>query len=411
MFGVGCRGEHRLAADPALAELDGAAHARVAVVLHDGPLGVARVADDVAREAHHVAVPVGPAHVGIGHSRELRRPVVDLLLFHLAGGGVDGPAPQVRIREVHAVRLPHVLEAGDVEDDLVAVFVGVHRVEHVAGVDVVPLHLGVVAGAGHDAEARRVVLVPADGHVPRHGCFHAEHCGQVHEHHVVLGDVEVVHHRRAAHGDGLLLHQFAVGRHPQVREVRLHERVAERQHLAGRGADLRVRGERALQHTVVTRGTDGLEVAVDHVGPVAFLEGEDLPGVAHHVGVGLRAGHVAHVRHVQDVLGRIGIERRLHVAVAVPLGLAAMQADAVQHPVAEERVVAHTRDGVGPVADIAAVELGWQRAGHDEVGDGALLEHGSTVAPQVDGNIFGNGHNGNPQESQLTLPRTVACPT
>ena len=67
-------------------------------------------------------------------------------------------------------------------------------------------------------------------------------------------------------------------------------------------------------------------------------------------------------RGVEDVERRVGDERRLHVAVAVPLGPAVAQAHAVHHAVAEERVGARAGERVGAVADVAAVELGRERA-------------------------------------------------
>ena len=146
---------------------------------------------------HHVAVAVLQPDHAVGDAGELARAVVDLLLVHRAGRRVDRPPPELRAREVHHRVAPDVAEAGDVEHDRVAVLVGVHRVEHVAGVDVVPAHVGVGAVARHHAEPGRVVVVPVDGHLAAHRHLEVEHGRQVHEDDVVPRDVEVVHHRRA----------------------------------------------------------------------------------------------------------------------------------------------------------------------------------------------------------------------
>ena len=179
----------------------------------------------------------------VSHPGEFGGTVVHLLFAHLAGGGVDGEPPQFRRRKVHGRFAPHVAEAGQVEHDGVAVLVGIHGVEDVAGVDVVPSHLIVGAVARHHAQPGRVVVVPADGHFAAHRQFHVEHRRQVHEHHVVPGDVEVMHHGRPADRDVLHLHQLAIRRYAQVAQVGRHGRVAEGEQFAGDRADLGVRGE------------------------------------------------------------------------------------------------------------------------------------------------------------------------
>ena len=60
------------------------------------------------------------------------------------------------------------------------------------------------------------------------------------------------------------------------------------------------------------------------------------------------------------------------VAVAVPLGLAARQADAVDHPVAEEPVGRRPARRVRAVAHEQPAQLGRQRPGDLEVGEGLL---------------------------------------
>ena len=132
---------------------------------------------------------------------------------------------------------------------------------------------------GHHAETGRVVLAPADRHLTLHGQLEVEDRRQVHEDHVVLGHVEVVHHRRPADGDGLDLHQLAGGRDPQVGEVRLQEVVAERQQLAGDRAELRVGGERALQLPAEVERADRLELVVEAVREVALLQRQRPAGV------------------------------------------------------------------------------------------------------------------------------------
>jgi hypothetical protein len=73
--------------------------------------------------------------------------------------------------------------------------------EDVAGVDVEPPHVGGTVLAGHDPDPRAVRLGPLVGHAAAPGQGGVEDDGQVHPHDVVLGDGEVVHHRRARHVD------------------------------------------------------------------------------------------------------------------------------------------------------------------------------------------------------------------
>ena len=84
---------------------------------------------------------------------------------------------------------------------------------------------------------------------------------------------------------------------------------------------------------------------------------------------------------------------RAHPAVAVPLGPAVAQPDPVHHSVAGEPVVGGGlggRDGIGPVAEVAAGQRLRNLAGHGEVGGGHLFQDRSEVALQV--RIGGHGH-------------------
>ena len=98
--------------------------------------------------------------------------------------------------------------------------------------------------------------------------------------------------------------------------------------------------------------------------------------------------------HREDVLGLAGdrvlteeIERLVgaHPAVPVRDGLAVAQLDGVEHAVAGEPVIRRRvgRDGVGTVAQVAAVDLGRDRAVDGEVGDGELVLDGREVPDQV----------------------------
>ena len=131
------------------------------------------------------------------------------------------------------------------------------------------------------------------------------------------------------------------------------------------------------------------EIAVERVREVALLEGEQSAGVPEHVGVGLRCGHFLEAGvDVEHLLVGRGDERRRHVPVAIPLGAAVAKANAVDHAVAEEGVVGVSGQGVGAVADVAAVEFWWDRADHLQVAERALLAEWRPVPSQEKRKVF-----------------------
>ena len=85
-----------------------------------------------------------------------------------------------------------------------------------------------------------------------------------------------------------------------------------------------------------------------------------------------------------------------HPAVAVPLRPAVADADAVNHPVAAEPVVLGLVDRperVRPVAQVPAVELGRECAGHPEVeGSGLGVDGGEVPAQERVGLVLDGGH-------------------
>ena len=74
-----------------------------------------------------------------------------------------------------------------------------------------------------------------------------------------------------------------------------------------------------------------------------------------------------------------------HPTVAVPLGLSAIEANAVHHAVAGKPVILRFVDiarRVRPVAQVSPGELGRNRASYAQVGDGDFFVHRCQVARQ-----------------------------
>ena len=147
--------------------------------------------------------------------------------------------------------------------------------------------------------------------------------------------------------------------------------------------------ERAGQRAVeVGAGRRSRARRSSSTGSAAGLDdGQRAPGVPDHVGVG---------REVARAVARAAASRRqpkcslgvgaAHVAVAVPLGLAVAEADAVHHAVADEPVVGG-RVGRRPGSGRCAGSGRRARPGAcpvtAQVGGGELLAHGAEVPGQV----------------------------
>ena len=84
--------------------------------------------------------------------------------------------------------------------------------------------------------------------------------------------------------------------------------------------------------------------------------------------------------------GDVGFVQRsgLHIAIAVPLGLAFAEPDPVDHAVAQEPVGRGTRVRVCTVAEVSPVQLGRYLASDLEVGGLHLVEYRRIVAPQME---------------------------
>jgi len=274
-------------------------------------------------------------------------------------------------------------------DAALGVLVGVGGVQHVARLDGEPADLRrALRAAGHDADPRRLRVVPAVGDAGVLGGIEGD--GALDEDHVVAGDGEVV-----LEGGGRPRHLDAVGDLPLgvghvIHEVGRERRGAEEVQLAGDRVGLRVRGHRAAQLAVEVVGADRVEVPGELEGEVRLAQRQQASGVLDDVGAG-GAG-----RQVRAVLGHVGGAVQgggAHPAVAVPLGAAVAQPDAVDHAAALEPVGGGDAGlGVVAVTDQPAGQLRRQGALDGQLGGGDLVDGRGVVADQV-GLVGGHGRN------------------
>ena len=172
------------------------------------------------------------------------------------------------------------------------------------------------------------------------------------------------------------------------------EEVGDGVELARQRVALGVRRVAALQRAAEVAGADRLELVGQLVRARARLhDGEGAARVADDVGVGGEVHAGVHRPRARLLAQRPRHLGRTHPAVAVPLGPAVAQADPVHHAVAGEPVVGRglgRRDGIRPVAQVAAREALGHVPGHGQLGRRDLLEHGREIALQV--GIGGDGH-------------------
>ena len=108
------------------------------------------------------------------------------------------------------------------------------------------------------------------------------------------------------------------------------------------------------------------------MGEVGVFQSQDAPSVRHHMGVRRRRPEVP--AGASSVFG--------DTAIAVPLRFAVNEADAVQHPLAQEPVRDWGLIGVGAVADEQTVEIFRDCAVRREVVAVYLFGDRGVVAPQ-----------------------------
>ena len=186
-----------------------------------------------------------------------------------------------------------------------------------------------------------------------------------------------MHHRAAAdfdvHGaprpaldiDDRVLHGVAPGR-----------AVRNGVQLTGFRVALGVRGVPAGQCPAEVAYSDGVQLVGEFVvRETAFDQSNRLAGVSDHVGVGADGEYAVMAGRCgfAECLGRVG---SAHPAIAVPLGLAVADADAVHHAITDEPVVElriDLADRVGAVSQIPSVEVVRDRPDDLEVGERVLL--------------------------------------
>ena len=322
-----------------------------------------------------------------------------------AGDRVELPAlapAQVAVTErAEQIVLEHLRVVADVDDDLpVGRVVGVHRVEGVPDRQVDPDDVARLSIAGEQTDPVAVVGVPAEREASGERQIEIDGARLVVHDRVAGGERHVVQHRHAERDVDRAAHP-AIGCDHDVLDMiePLTPGVDHGVHLAAVGVDLRVGGERARQRAEEVVAADGLELVgeldrapagFDHR-PRAAGEPTDVGVRRHRAGVPVRTGDVRFATNVAHVL-------RADVAVAVPLGPALAEADAVHHAVAHEPVVRRRVDGgrrVGAVAQVPAAQLGRdlpvelvrELADDREVEGGDLLGDGPVVAGQVQAGV------------------------
>ena len=253
------------------------------------------------------------------------------------------------------------------------ILVGVADVEDVAGVDVNPAHRRAGAVVTHDAQAGAVLVVPSVGHRLA-GQFLLEGDRQVEPDDVVLGDREVVHHGAGRDGYRAAVHQLPGGVEAVVGHKRRLSAVAEEVQLARCRVAFGVGRHGGGQPPAEIARAHRIQLGRYLVGEPDLDQCKDAPGMPDHMGVGGHGGQVTGAVGADERAA--GESGRACPSVAVPLGAAAAQPDAMQHACADERMsYGFAGQRVGAVAEIPAGKLRRQRAGHRQVDRIDLVRH------------------------------------
>ena len=219
------------------------------------------------------------------------------------------------------------------------------------------------------------------------------------EDHVVLGDREVVHHRRPGGVEGFGLGDTAVSLNHIELDVGFDGLIAVDPHLARPGVDLRMRRGRHAEHLAVEvpqpLGFEGGGIHFE--GRRVFHQGEEPSRVRYDVGVGLNGGwwafqdfvgaNVAPAKTINSFFLFAHEALRLCETTAAG-GLAVIEAKGIDQRVPVEKMqCAVSRRGsgllVGSIAIEGPVEFAWDHAidvrdrvvGFDRMGSADRGEH------------------------------------
>ena len=385
---AGTSHEHRLAGRTARTVIEHLALAGVQIVLERGPV-------------HRVGIGLGAVAVAIGLAGErtaVTRELVGRLIDRRDRRGtrarIDFPANQtsrrVAERTVEIVAHHSLVEAHVEHDLAVGRVVRVERVEHVAHGHIDPHDVGRRALTRHQTHAVAVVVVPPEREraAGERQVEVDQHRLVVH-HHVAIGDRHVVHHRHARQRNVDRAVHSAVLAHAHVLDVvePLCPGVDHGVHLARCRIDLRVGGECAGQRAEEVVVPDGLEFVRELDRASTGLDhGPRGAGERTHVRVGPARRIVPITPRRLSLAAHFAHALRADVTIAVPLGAALAQTNAVHHAVADEPVVRRRidlADRVRPVAQVAAVEFFGEFADHLQIGRCDFLGDGCVIAREV----------------------------
>ncbi len=113
----------------------------------------------------------------------------------------------------------------------------------------------------------------------------------------------------------------------------------------------------------------------------SLLQGKDPSGVGQHVGVGRAHREIAH-RLGRDAIAVGLVQRRAHVAVAIPGRSASLEPHAMEHPVSEEPMARRPALRVRTVPHVETLQVRRHLTRDRQVEHRDLVEHRRVVATQ-----------------------------
>ena len=240
------------------------------------------------------------------------------------------------------------------DDDLIALLIGIDGVEDIAGLDLEPAHLTLGPIALHDAEPRARLSFERQGGLPLHRGAQVKNHRQVHKDHVVSGDVPVMHHHRIGQVNRLSLDHLPGPVDAVIGQVRrTGQLIAEEQKLARLWTFARMGGHGPGQLAAVIMRAQRIEITINRPRQMGLLQCQPLARMADDVGIGggsCRIKHARHHGHVGLIIGRADI------AIAI-VRLTIFELDRMEHAIAREPMIAMAGPRVHTHAHIVAKQV------------------------------------------------------